>query len=89
MGVSQKCQYALRAVYELASRGSAEPVRIADLAKAQAIPARFLEVIMAQLKQAGVVASRRGNEGGYLLGRPASEITVGKLIRFIDGPTHP
>lgn len=89
MSVSQKCQYALRAVYELARRASAEPVRIADIAEAQAIPARFLEVILSQLKQGGFVVSRRGNEGGYLLARPAGAIKVGQLIRFVDGSMYP
>jgi Rrf2 family protein len=89
MNVSQKCQYALRALYELAVRASAEPVRIADIAESQAIPARFLEVILAQLKQAGFVTSRRGNEGGYLLARPAASITVGEVIRFVDGSMYP
>ncbi len=89
MSVSQKCQYALRALFELARNASAEPLRIADIAEAQAIPGRFLEVILAQLKQAGFVDSRRGNKGGYVLARPADQITVGELIRFIDGPMHP
>jgi Rrf2 family transcriptional regulator, cysteine metabolism repressor len=87
--VSQKCQYALRAVFELARTASSEPLRIADIAEAQAIPPRFLEVILAQLKQGGFVDSRRGNKGGYVLGRAAAEITVGDLIRFVDGPMHP
>ena len=89
MNISQKCQYGLRAVFELARRHSSEPVRIADLAEAQAIPPRFLEVILSQMKQAGLVASRRGQEGGYLLARPAASITVGQIIRFIDGPLDP
>lgn len=89
MNVSQKCQYALRALYEMARSSSVEPLRIADIAEAQAIPARFLEVILAQLKQAGFVDSRRGNKGGYVLARPADQIVVGELIRFIDGPMHP
>jgi Rrf2 family protein len=89
MSVSQKCQYALRALYELANRESTEPVRIADIAEVQAIPGRFLEMILAQLKQGGFVTSRRGNEGGYLLARPAGQITVGELIRFVDGSMYP
>ena len=53
---------------------------------AQAIPPRFLEVILVQLKQAGFVESRRGNVGGYLLRRKPSELTVGEVIRFVEGP---
>ena len=90
--VSQKCQYALRAVHELArhaSRGSDGPVKIGDIAKAQAIPARFLEVILGQLKQGGFVQSRRGANGGYWLARDAGELTVGEIIRFVEGPLGP
>lgn len=83
--ISQKCKYALQAVFELALRDSAEPVKIQDIAAAQAIPARFLEVILAELKHGGFVESRRGNDGGYILARPASEITVGQVIDFLQG----
>ena len=87
--ISQKCQYGLRAVFELARRAADTPVRIADIAEAEAIPVRFLEVILGQLKQGGFVESRRGNEGGYMLAKAASAITVGDVIRFIDGPIGP
>ncbi len=73
MLVSQKSQYALRAVFELARRNGGLPVKIADIAEAQAIPQRFLEVIMNQLKQGGFVESRRGKRGGYLLARSAGD----------------
>ncbi|MFW6333779.1 MAG: RrF2 family transcriptional regulator [Desulfosalsimonas sp.] len=89
MNVSRKCQYALRAVFELARREGQGPSRIADVAEAQAIPARFLEVILGQLKQGGFVASRRGAEGGYLLAREPSAISMGDIIRFVDGPLVP
>ncbi|MGO8705496.1 MAG: RrF2 family transcriptional regulator [Candidatus Brocadiia bacterium] len=87
--VSQKCQYALRAVFELAKRHGRGPVRISDIAKAQAIPPRFLEVILNQLRQAGFVESRRGNEGGYLLARAPERLTVGEIVRFVEGPMRP
>lgn len=89
MMISQKCQYALRSVFELACRLGQGPVRIADIAEAQAIPPRFLEVILGQLKQSGFVASRRGAEGGYMLARPAESISMGDVIRFVDGPIAP
>ncbi len=89
MTVSQKCQYGLRALFELSRRDAATPTRIADIAAAQAIPVRFLEVILGQLKQGGFVESRRGNEGGYMLAKAAAAITVGDVIRFIDGPIGP
>jgi len=89
MSVSQKCQYALRAVFELAKRYGEEPVKIAEVARAQAIPPRFLEVILSQLKQGGFVGSKRGNEGGYFLLRAPSFLTVGEVIQFIEGPVMP
>jgi Rrf2 family transcriptional regulator, cysteine metabolism repressor len=87
--VSQKCQYAIRATFELAKRHGHGPVKISEIAEAQAIPPRFLEVILNQLKQAGFVQSRRGAEGGYYLARQCSDITVGEIIQFIEGPIVP
>jgi Rrf2 family protein len=87
--VSQKCQYALRALFELAKRDGQGPVKIAEIAKAQAIPPRFLEVILGQLKRGGFVESQRGSEGGYFLIRVPHELTVGELIRFVQGPVGP
>jgi len=89
MHLSQKCQYALRAVFELCRRQGQGPIKIADVAKAQAIPVRFLEQILSQLRQGGFVESRRGNGGGYLLTRCPREITLGEVIRFIEGPIEP
>jgi Rrf2 family protein len=87
--VSQKCQYALRAIFELAKHYGEGPVTIAEIAEAEAIPARFLEVILGQLKQGGFVESRRGKDGGYLLSRRPPGLTVGEVIRFIEGPIGP
>ena len=89
MLVSQKCQYALRAVFELAKRYGHDPVKIAEIAESQAIPPRFLEVILSQLKQSGFVVSQRGHKGGYRLVRVPSELTVGEVIGFIQGPVGP
>ncbi|MFC1675476.1 RrF2 family transcriptional regulator [Planctomycetota bacterium] len=86
MQVSQKSFYALRAIFELAKNKDQGPVKIADIAKAQAIPQRFLEVILSQLKQAGFVTSRRGNDGGYMMVREPAELTVGEVMDFIQGP---
>jgi len=85
MRISRKCQYALRAVFELALRDTGQPVKISEIAGAQNIPTRFLEVILNQLRHAGFVESRRGNEGGYMLARPAWEITVGQIIQYAQG----
>jgi Rrf2 family transcriptional regulator, cysteine metabolism repressor len=86
VNVSQKSRYALKALLELACRFGQGPISIAEVAKAQAIPARFLEAILAQLKRGGLVASRRGNEGGYVLSRSPAEISVGEVLRVLQGP---
>jgi Rrf2 family protein len=89
MLISQRCQYALRAVFEVAKRFGQGPTKIDQIASAQAIPPRFLAAILNQLRQGGFVESRRGSDGGYLLARPPSSLTVGELIRFIEGPIGP
>jgi Rrf2 family transcriptional regulator, cysteine metabolism repressor len=87
--ISQKCQYGLRAVFELARRPTGKPRKIGDIAEAQAIPPRFLESILNTLKQAGIVESRRGASGGYLLAIPPAELTAAKVIAVLDGPVQP
>lgn len=86
MLVSQKDRYALRAVFELAKRNGRGPVKVAEIAAAQAIPPRFLEVILNELKQTGFVESRRGKRGGYLLTADPGELTVGDVMGFLEGP---
>jgi len=86
MMLSQKCQYALRGVFELARRYGEGPVKIHDIAEAQDIPPRFLENILNQLRQADLVASRRGRDGGYLLVKRPEEVTVAMVIRQVQGP---
>lgn len=86
MRIPKKCQYALRAVFELAMREPGQPVKIHQIAGAQDIPQRFLEAILNQLRHAGFVDSRRGNEGGYMLARAAEHLTVGEVIEYIQGP---
>lgn len=85
MNISVKGEYALKALFDLAVQKSNEPVKIADIAQRQKIPQKFLELILAGLKQAGFVESRRGAEGGYLLARPADAITVGDVLRQVEG----
>jgi Rrf2 family transcriptional regulator, cysteine metabolism repressor len=85
MNTSVKGEYALQAIFDLASQRPGEPVKIADIARRQKIPQKFLELILAGLKQGGFVESRRGAEGGYLLAKPASSISVGEVLRFVDG----
>lgn len=89
MSVSQKCQYALRAVLELAKRHGQGPTTSAEIAVAQAIPPRFLELILGDLRRGGFVQSRRGARGGYLLAMLPAAVKVGGIIRFTDGPVTP
>jgi Rrf2 family protein len=89
MNISVKGEYALHALFDLASRSGTEPVKIADIARRQNIPQKFLELILSGLKQGAFVESRRGAEGGYLLARPADSITVGEVLRFVEGVKMP
>jgi Rrf2 family protein len=85
MRVSAKADYAIRAAVELAAAGDG-PVKGDRIAKAQDIPSNFLENILADLRNAGIVSSRRGAEGGYWLARPADEVSLADVIRAVDGP---
>jgi Rrf2 family protein len=85
MRVTLKGDYALRAIFDLALQKPGKPVRIADIAKRQKIPQKFLELILSGLKQGGFVESRRGAEGGYLMARSPDTITVGQVLRFVEG----
>ncbi len=86
MKISVKAEYALQAVFDLATQPGGEPIRIADIAKRRKIPQKFLELILSNLKQGGFVESRRGADGGYLLARNPAQIMVGEIIRHVDGP---
>ena len=86
MNTSVKGEYALKALFDLALQRATEPIKIADIARRQKIPQKFLELILAGLKQGGFVQSRRGAEGGYLLAKSADAITVGEVLRQVDGP---
>jgi Rrf2 family protein len=85
MRVSAKADYAVRAMVELAAAGDG-PVKAERIAQAQEIPLKFLENIMSDLRNGGLVRSQRGVEGGYWLARPAAEITLAQVIRAVDGP---
>ena len=88
MNLSVKGEYALQAIFDLSVQRQGEPVKIAEIARRQQIPQKFLELILATLKQGGFVESRRGAEGGYLLARSPESITVGEVLRFIEGPAE-
>jgi Rrf2 family protein len=81
---SKKGQYALRALYELARRRHEGPIKISTIAETQKIPRRFLEVILNQLKGSGLVDSKRGFYGGYVLAKAPRQVTVGDVLRFLE-----
>jgi Rrf2 family protein len=84
--LSMKAKYGLRAVASLARQYGAGPVLIGDLAKTETIPRKFLELILLDLKKRGILGSKKGKGGGYYLRRPPELITVGELVRALDGP---
>ncbi|MEV0982204.1 MULTISPECIES: Rrf2 family transcriptional regulator [unclassified Streptomyces] len=87
MRISARADYAVRAVLELAVRQEGDdPLKAEAIAAAQAIPHKFLEGILGDLRRAGIVDSRRGGGGGYRLAREASAVTVADVIRAVDGP---
>jgi Rrf2 family protein len=85
MRVTAKAEYAVRAVMELAA-GKGEPVKRDRIVEAQAIPPKFLENILAELRHAGLVESQRGSEGGYWLAVKPEELTVAEVMRAVEGP---
>lgn len=85
MHVTAKVDYAVRAAVELAA-ASDGPVKGDAIASAQKIPLRFLENILGELRNAGIVRSQRGAEGGYWLARPAGDVTIAEVIRAVEGP---
>src|SRR5262245_45294602 len=87
--LSQKAKYGLKALLALARQSGSEPLLIADLAQRESIPRKFLELILLQLRNQGLVQSRKGRGGGYQLLQPADTITLGRVIRILDGPLAP
>ena len=87
--LSKKTKYGLQALLALARKYGDGPVLIATLAKEEDIPIKFLELILLDLKNSGILDSKKGPGGGYLLSRPPSRITVGSVIRFMEGPLAP
>ncbi len=88
--ISQKAKYALRALVVLCrAQAGGTPQMISEIARSQAIPKKFLEQILLELKRHGVVVSRRGRQGGYVLLRAPENVTFGEILRLIDGPIAP
>ena len=88
-GLSQKTKYALAALQQLAREQGRGPVLIAQLARHDQIPRKFLELILLELKNHGLLESRRGKGGGYQLRKSPEQITLGEVIRLFDGPLAP
>jgi Rrf2 family protein len=87
--LSKKAKYALRALDYLARSHDKRPVLISTIAEREKIPRKFLETILLQLRGAGILESKKGRGGGYILARPPEKIMVGSIIRVIDGPLAP
>jgi Rrf2 family protein len=87
--ISRKSKYAIRAALFLARHHGKAPVSVEKIASAEKISKKFLETIMLDLKVSGLLHSQRGKHGGYILNEPPSQITLGRIIRTIDGPLAP
>ena len=86
MRTTAKADYAVRAAGELAAMSGEGPVKAEQIAEAQSIPVNFLENILAELRRAGIVESRRGAAGGYLLAKPPEDVSLADVIRAVEGP---
>ncbi|MGE5503852.1 MAG: RrF2 family transcriptional regulator [Actinomycetota bacterium] len=87
--LSSKAKYGLKAMVHLAGRAAEGSVLIADIAEAERIPKKFLDAILLELKNHGLLVSKKGKGGGYSLARPANRIQVGEVLRILDGPLAP
>lgn len=89
MMFSTKAEYGVRVMIELARRGGDEPVSLAEIAEHDQLPLAYLEHVVARLRKADLVLSRRGARGGYLLSRPAEEITMAEVVSALEGSIAP
>ena len=87
--LSNKAKYALRALFALSQKYNQGPVLISDLATEEGIPKKFLELILLELKNQGILQSKKGKGGGYFLGKNPDSVTLGQVIRILDGPLAP
>jgi Rrf2 family protein len=86
MRFSQQAQYAICGMFDLAYNGDAHPVQVRVIGERQRIPARYLEQIFQRLRKADLVRGKRGPGGGYVLARPAAEITLRHIVEAVEGP---
>jgi Rrf2 family transcriptional regulator, cysteine metabolism repressor len=89
MMFSTKAEYGVRVMVELARRAGAEPIPLAEIAAHDGLPLAYLEHLVARLRKAGLVESRRGSRGGYMLARPASDITMAEVVEALEGSIAP
>lgn len=87
--LTKKSKYALKALLSLAESYGKGPILISELAEKEHIPKKFLELILLDLKNCGILQSKKGKGGGYMLGRSPDQITFGQVIRLLDGPLAP
>lgn len=85
LAITTKSPYAVKALAELARRGSASPVPIGEIARARGIPVQFLEGLFGNLRRAGILQSQRGVKGGYSFARPPADVTVLEVVELLDG----
>ena len=89
MNISKKAEYALRAVITIARHKRDKPMQISEISKKESIPIKFLEQILLNLKNNGILNSKRGANGGYLLAKSKDDISIGMILDIIDGPFDP
>ena len=89
MNISKKAEYAIRAVISIARHANNNPLQISEISKKESIPIKFLEQILLTLKNNGILNSKRGANGGYLLAKSKDDISIGMILDIIDGPFDP
>ena len=89
MNISKKAEYAIKAVINIARHTNNRPLQISEISKTESIPTKFLEQILLNLKNNGILTSKRGANGGYLLAKSKDDISIGMILEIIDGPFDP
>ena len=89
MNISKKAEYAIRAVISIARHANNNPLQISEISKKESIPIKFLEQILLNLKNNGILNSKRGAKGGYLLAKSKDDISIGMILDIIDGAFDP
>ncbi len=89
MKISKKAEYAIRAVIAIARHNKQNPQQISQIAEKESIPIKFLEQILLSLRNNGVLKSKRGANGGYMLAKSSNQISIGMVLEIIDGPFDP